>query len=96
MWLFWCVYCFSSVTISVTDPDNDAYDKELTLQNNAPFVSCISKTNNTLFDNAEDLDIVISMCNLLKCSKNCKKQQEVFGIITEMNQIAVYVVKITT
>ena len=76
-------------TITVTDPDNDAYDKELTLKNNAPFVSCILKLNNTLIDNSEDLDIVMPMYNLLEYSKNYKKQQEVFGIITEMNQIAV-------
>ena len=47
--------------ITITDLDNDAYDKELTLKNNAPFVSCISKINNTLIDNAEDLDVVIPM-----------------------------------
>ena len=76
-------------TITVTDPDNDACDKELTLKNNAPFVSCILKLNNTLIDNSEDLDIVMPMYNLLEYSKNYKKQQEVFGIITEMNQIVV-------
>ena len=59
-------------TITVTDPDNDAYDKELTLKNNAPFVSCISKIN-TLIDNAEDLDIVMPMYNLLEYSKNYRK-----------------------
>ena len=52
-------YVVMKVTITVTDPDNDAYDKELTLKNNAPFVSCILKINNTLIDNAEDLDVVI-------------------------------------
>ena len=34
--------------ITVTDPNNNAYDKKLTLKNNAPFISCISKINNTL------------------------------------------------
>ena len=48
-------------TITVTDPDNDAYDKELTLKNNAPFISCISQINNTLIGNAEDLDVVMPM-----------------------------------
>ena len=47
--------------ITVTDPDNDPYDKELTLKNNAPFVSCISQINNTLIGNAEDLDVVMPM-----------------------------------
>ena len=30
-----------------------------------PFISCISKVNNTFVDNEEDLDIVMSMHNLL-------------------------------
>ena len=48
------------------------YDKELTLKNNAPFVSCISKIN-TLIDNAEDLDVAMPMYNLLEYSKNYGK-----------------------
>ena len=46
---------------TVTDPDNNAYDKRLALKNNAPFISCISKINGTLADNAEDLDVVMSL-----------------------------------
>ena len=60
-------------TITVTDPNKANYDKKLAFKNNAPFTSCISKINNTLIDNAEDLDIVIPMFNLLEYSKNYKK-----------------------
>ena len=42
----------------------------LAFKNNAPFISCISKINNTLIDNAKDLDIVMSMYSLLEYSKN--------------------------
>ena len=56
--------------ITVTDRDNDAYEKELTLTNVAPFTSCILKINNTLIDNAEDLNIVMPTYNLLEYSKN--------------------------
>ena len=45
------------------------YDKKLAFKNNAPFVFCISKINYTLADNAEDLDIVMPMYNLLQYSK---------------------------
>ena len=45
----------------ITATNNDAYVKILGFKNNAPFDSCISKINNTLIDNAEDLDIVMSM-----------------------------------
>ena len=33
--------------------------KMLHFKNNTPFRSCISKTNSTLIDNAEDIDIVV-------------------------------------
>ena len=59
--------------ITVTDPNNDAYDKKLAFKNNALFASCISKINNTLIDNAEILDIVMTMYNLLEYSKNYSK-----------------------
>ena len=58
--------------INVTDRDNDAYNK-LASKNNAPFISCISKIDNTLIDNAENLDIVIPMYNLIEYRKNYSK-----------------------
>ena len=66
-------YNFVEETITVTYPNNANYHKKLAYQNNAPFTSCISKTNNTLIDNAEELDIVIPMYNLLEYSKNYRK-----------------------
>ena len=60
-------------TITVTDPNDASYDKKLALKNNVPLTSCTSKINNTLIDNAEDLDIVIPMYNLLQYSKNYRK-----------------------
>ena len=60
--------------ITVTNPkDNANFNKELTLKNNAPFISCISKINGELVENAEDLDIVMPMYNLLEYSKNYEK-----------------------
>ena len=52
---------------------NDAYDNKLAFKNNAPFFSCISKIKNALIDNAEDLDLVMSMYNLIEYSKNYRK-----------------------
>ena len=40
-------------TIAVTDANNDAKNKTLAFKNNAPFLSCFLKINNTLIDNAE-------------------------------------------
>ena len=42
-------------TVTVTDLNDDAYDKKLAFKNNAQFISCISQINNTLIDNEEDL-----------------------------------------
>ena len=67
-------YVWVKGTITVTDPnDNANFDRRLTLKNNGPFISCISKINGELVENAEDLDIVIPMYNLLEYSKNYEK-----------------------
>ena len=61
-------------TITVTNPNNNVnFDRRLTFKNNAPFISCVSKINGELLENAEDLDIVIPMYNLLEYSKNYEK-----------------------
>ena len=48
-------------------------NRPLAFKNNAPFISCISKINGVLIENAEDLDIVMSMYNLLEYHKNYSK-----------------------
>ena len=55
--------------------DNSANkrNKNFTFKNNAPFISCISKINGIKIDNAEDLDVVMPMYNLLEYSKNYRK-----------------------
>ena len=72
-----------------TDKDcTDTRKRSLAFKNSTPFTYCISKINNVLIVNAEDLDVIMSMYNLLEYSKNYKKkQQEVCGIITGMNLI---------
>ena len=57
-------------TITVTDPDNAAYDKKVAFKNNAPFISWISKINNTLIANAEDLDVIMPIYILIEYIKN--------------------------
>ena len=63
-------YMLLKEKIVVTNPNNDVYDKKLAFKNSAPFTTCTSKINNTLIDNAEDLDIVMPMYKLLEYSKN--------------------------
>ena len=38
-------------------------------------------------DNAEDLDVIMSIYDLREYTKNYKKQQVACGIITEMSQV---------
>ena len=45
-------------------------DRKMLFKNNAPFTSCISKISNTFIDTAENLDIVLSMYNLLEYRDN--------------------------
>ena len=51
--------------IVVTDRDNVKRNKSVAFKNNAPFINCISKINGVKIDDAEDLDVVMPMYNLL-------------------------------
>ena len=48
-------------------------ETSVVFKNNAPFISCISKINGVKIDNAEDLDVVMPMYNLLEYSKDYRK-----------------------
>ena len=61
------------VTVSAEERDRDEMNRDFVFKNNAPFISCISKINGVLTENAEDLDVVMLMCNLLEYSKNYSK-----------------------
>ena len=51
----------------------DKRNRPVILNNNAPFVSCITRINDELTEDADDLDIVMPMYNLLEYSKNYRK-----------------------
>ena len=67
-------YILVSGTITVTgNHPRDRENKPVILKNNAPFVSCITRINGELIEDADDLDIVMPMYNLLEYSKNYRK-----------------------
>ena len=74
-------YILVKGTIMVTAPGannganniRDKRNRPVILKNNAPFVSCRTRINGELIEDADDLDIVMSMYNLLEYSKNCRK-----------------------
>ena len=51
----------------------DERAKGVAFKNCAPFINCISEINNTQVDNAKDIDIVMSMYNLIEYSDNYAK-----------------------
>ena len=57
-------------TAANTANNNVFGEKKLVFKNNAPFINCISKINGLKIDNAEDLDVVMPMYNLLEHCKN--------------------------
>ena len=65
-----------TITVTANAEANNIRDKrnrKLILKNNAPFVSCITRVNGELIEDADDLDIVMSMYNLLEYSENYRK-----------------------
>ena len=63
----------ANATATNTANNNAFGDKKLVFKNNAPFINCISKINGVKIDNAEDLDVVMPMYNLVECSQNYRK-----------------------
>ena len=58
----------NNTAAAAADPDNR--NKKVTFKNCAPFTNCIIKTNNTQIDNAEYIDIVMPMYNLIEYRDN--------------------------
>ena len=48
-------------------------NKGVIFKNCAPFTKCINRINNTDIDNAQDIDIVMPMYNLIEYSDNYSK-----------------------
>ena len=62
-------------------------DKEVVFITWAPFTDCISEINNTQIDNAEDIDVVMAMYNLVEYSDNYLKISGSYDNNTEMKQL---------
>ena len=51
-----------TITVEVAN-DTDKQNRSLLLENNAPFISCVSNINRILIDNAENLDVAMLVYN---------------------------------
>ena len=73
-------YILVKGTITITGAGDDAAarraderNRGVTFKNCAPFTKCISRINDTIIDNAHDIDIIMSMHNLIEYSDNYSK-----------------------
>ena len=73
-------YILVKGTITITGAANDDTTKQtdergkgVAFKNCVPFTKCISRINNTDIDNAQDIDIVMPMYNLIEYSDNYSK-----------------------
>ena len=67
-------YILVNGTITVTgNHPRDRQNRPMILKNNAPFISSITRINGELIEDANDLDIVMPMYNLLEYSENYRK-----------------------
>ena len=78
-------YILVKWTITITCVGNDDAAKRaderdigVTLKNWAPFTKCISRINGADIDNAQDIDIVMPMYNLIEYSDNYSKTSRSF------------------
>ena len=74
-----CILVKGKIVVAAPGANNNANNirdkrnRSLKLKNNVPFFSCITRINGKLIEDADDLDIVILMYNLLEYSENYRK-----------------------
>ena len=73
-------YILVKGTITITGAGDDAaarraneIKKGVIFKNCSPFIKCINKVNDTEIDNAQDIDIVMTMYNLIEYSNSYSK-----------------------
>ena len=66
---------------AATDPDSSNTNKNIILENSAPFTNCITKIINFSVGNIRDLNIVMSINNLIKYNNNYAKTPEGLSIL---------------
>ena len=58
-----------------------------------PFTNFITKIDGTTIDDAEDLDLVMPMYNLIEYSSTFSEKQEVYGFIPKMKQLILIILR---
>ena len=69
--------------IAAADADANDLSRKVIFKNYAPFTSCISRINNTQKDDAQYIDVVMPMYNLIEHSDNYSKTDFTEANVTE-------------
>ena len=62
-----------TITVTPLAAGRGNNDIQVVLEDSVPFTNCISEINNTLIDNANDVNVVMLMYNLIEYSDNYSK-----------------------
>ena len=61
----------------------DEKNKGVIFKNCAPFTNCVSSIKNIQIDNADYIDLVMPMCDLIECRDNYSKKMKKFVAILQ-------------
>ena len=75
-----------------TDADANNTNKKAIFNNCESFTSCMSRINNTQKDDAQYIDVVMPMQNLIELVIIIQKHLEFYGSIAEMNQLKILII----
>ena len=67
------IYLLKEIYIATEGAAATNTNKKVIIKNFAPFTNCLSKTNNSQTDDAEYIDIIMPMYNLIEYSDNYSK-----------------------
>ena len=59
------------------DADRNDGNKKVIFKNCVPFTTCISRINNTQVDDTHDINVIMSVYNLIEYSDNHSKKSEI-------------------
>lgn len=68
-------------------PWSDERNEQVILKNCGPFINCVSQIHNTQVDNAEYLNIVMPVYNVIECSVNYAKKLKVYSSAAKVIQM---------
>ena len=77
----------STITVPNTEAANTNNRINKIIRTCAPFTNCTREINNTYIDNAKDIDIVISMYNLIQYSDNYSKTSGIYDNTVKINDL---------